>query len=150
MRVARLNRERSPETSSTRGQIWFWLAEGSGIWWNTGKSKRALTTGEASALWYALPLRPCTMLREEGYDSIQHLGFENGFSFELIDCRGADLPTFDVSVDVACPPPHVELRAGVPPRASRWAPALDALPEEAEGTVPCRCDPSSYHLNCQG
>ena len=40
MRVARLNRERSPETSSTRGQIWFWLAEGSGIWWNVGRSLR--------------------------------------------------------------------------------------------------------------
>ena len=41
MRVARWNIDsnRYP-TESTRGQVWFWLAVGSGIWWNVGRSLR--------------------------------------------------------------------------------------------------------------
>lgn len=41
MRVARWNIESSRyPTGSTRGQVWFWLAVGSGIWWNVGRSLR--------------------------------------------------------------------------------------------------------------
>ena len=115
-----------------------------------GKSKKALSTGEAAGLWYSLPTRACTIAQEEGYDSLQLIEFDNGFSFEIIDCRGSSRPDFDVSWDYGCPPPHVELRSGVPPRASRWAPALEGLPESAEGTAPCVCDQSMIHINCNG
>ena len=84
------------------------------------------------------------------FDSIQLLEFENGFSYELLDCRGANLPDFDKSWDVGCTPPHIELRSGLPPQQSRWAPALEELPVEAEGTVPCLCDESIWHVNCEG
>ena len=117
--------------------------------YNLGRSKKAITTDEAGRLWWALPTRPCTTARAEGYDSIQLIEFENGFSFEILDCRGADLPGFDASWDVGCPPPHVELLSGIPPRASRWAPHLEAAPESAEGTVACACDQTMSHINCE-
>ena len=67
--------------------VWLYLAPGSGIWYNLGRSKKAITTGEASGLWWGLPTRPCTVAKNEGYDSIQMTEFENGFSFEIMDCR---------------------------------------------------------------
>lgn len=151
MRIDRIDLvSHSDTTTCTVGQLWMWLAPGSGVWYNLGRSQKAITTGEASGLWWSLPTRPCTMARQQGYDSIQLIEFENGFSFEILDCRGADRADFDVSWDVGCPPPHVELRSGIPPRASRWAPHLNAVPVSAEGTVPCACDPNATHINCDG
>ena len=151
MRIDRIDLvSHSDTTTCTLGQVWMWLAPGSGIWYNLGNSKKAVTTGEAAGLWYGLPTRPCTTARAEGYDSIQLIEFENGFSFEILDCRGDGLPSFDHSWDIACPPPHLELRSGLPPKDQRWAPALEGLPEAAEGTAACRCDAERWHLNCEG
>ena len=151
MRIDRIDLVSHDDTTTcTVGQIWLYLAPGSGIWYNVGRSKRALTTGEAAGLWYSLPTRPCTTARQEGFDSIQMTEFENGFSFEILDCRGADLPNFADSWDNACPPAHVDLRSGVPPKAQRWAPALEALPAAAEGLERCACNDAMWHLNCEG
>jgi len=40
MRISRLDDKTSREVAdrSQVGQVWFWLASGSGIWWNTGRS----------------------------------------------------------------------------------------------------------------
>ena len=193
MRIDRIDLvSHSDTTTCTLGQVWMYLAPGSGIWYNLGRSKRVMTTGQSSMLWWSLPTRPCSIAKDEGcagwmppllaglppsrlppsrlspsrlppsrlahspstrlcrFDSIQILEFENGFSYELLDCRGADLPDFDKSWDVGCTPPHIELRSGLPPRQSRWAPALEELPVEAEGTVECVCDQSMWHINCEG
>lgn len=151
MRIDRIDLTSHGDTTTcTVGQLWLWLSPGSGIWYNVGRSKRALTTADAASLWSGLPTRPCTIARREGYDSVQLIEFDNGFSFEIMDCRGAELPNYDHSWDVGCPPPHIELRAGVPPRAERWAPALASLPIEAEGTTDCVCDASWSHINCEG
>ena len=54
-----------------------------------------------------------TLLRR-GYDSVQLTQFDNGYSLELIDCRGAALPTSGDLWWGACPPQHTELRSGLP------------------------------------
>ena len=77
--------------------------------------------------------------------------FNNGFSFEILDCRGSDLPYAFDSWDVACPPPHVELLSGVPPAADRYAPQLAGFTVADDinmKTTPCLCDPALMHINC--
>ena len=70
----------------------------------------------------------------------------DGFSFEILDCRGIDLPNAEEPWEEACPPAHVQLRAGVP-APPRYAPALQGV----LGVVdrPCICDASRDHIRCQ-
>ena len=151
MRVARLDISGPPMVDGLAtcavGQVWMWYAPGSGIWWNTGRSKFYDTP--PVPIWRTESYQrghtpPCTSARAEGYDSIQMVSFGTAFSFELLDCRGADLATASRKWEAACPPAHVELRAGVPER--RYAPALGALP--AGETRRCVCDDALDHISC--
>ena len=134
-------------TTCTAGQLWMWLAPGSGIWYNVGRSLRALGSHAFQRLWRSLPDRPCTIARKRGYDSIQLSAFDNHFSVELLDCRGAELPDANRSWHSACPPPHVPLVTGaIPPR--RYAPALLAV-NSSHMPRPCACVHEYDFLNCE-
>ena len=133
------------------GFVWFWLASGSGVWWNTGKSLRLVGSPSSSqALWDAAGdclgvgiCSACENIRARGYDTAQLTQLESGYSVELLDCRGAGLPNGrDLWVN-ACPPPHIELRRGLP--SPRYAPALAAMGSADEL---CNCDNRSDHINC--
>ena len=83
MRIDRIDLEKHVHsTTCTVGQLWLFLSPGSGIWWNTGRSLKALTPSSATALWSQLPAgrpggagrehtRPCSIYHDQGYDSIQ-------------------------------------------------------------------------------
>ena len=126
---------------ATKGQVWFYLGLGSGIWWNTGTSL-VLNVG------YEGEKPSCEFAAARGYDSIQMTRSFAGFSYEIVDCRGVKAAPKEhgLSWSAACPPEHVTLRSGVP--TPRYAPALAAVPEEH--WEPCRCDMSLDHLNCHG
>ena len=149
---------------STIGQVWFWLAPGSGIWWNTGRtlvvnasittegryleSPRACTTlNEARAWWTerneAFGHVTCAAAMRDGYDSIQLTSSFCGYSWELIDCRGANRPDAHTTWTAACPPPHVLLMRGLP--MPRLAPALDGVRGKSSG---CACASSHDFVNC--
>ena len=68
--VMRIDRLDTTSTCSL-GQVWFHLAPGSGIWWNTGRSLKRLTTESAAELWSHQPTQPCSTFRKHGYDTIQ-------------------------------------------------------------------------------
>jgi hypothetical protein len=139
------------------GQLWFWVARGSGVWLNVGRSlvmtgppppSRTAATSVRGSL--SLPAAPtttnptCREARARGYDTIQLLR-SYGLTYELIDCRGVTRPDWNVTYEPACPPDHVQLRVGLP--APRDAPALAG----AGGTsAPCSCDHSYDFLNCYG
>ena len=142
IRIARLVATRDDYTSgdlSMAGQVWFWRALGSGVWWNVGRSlvvasddyvasgPRRGTRGPSAVT--------CWQAKARGFDSIQLTRSFNGFSYELLDCRGAARPDARQQWVRACPPAHVELLAGVPAR--RYAPAL--APTLASSETPCRC-----------
>jgi len=134
MHIARIDDQTNLARQSTVGQVWFWMAEGSGIWLNVGRSLVAQQSAQFS----------CREARRMGYDSIQIPGAFNGFVFELVECRGQDLPNSEETWMKACPPPHVKLMTGVP--RHRYAPALDGMPSYE--TV-CLCEDNGYdHLNC--
>ena len=136
MRVTRIDPKRAPKDRCTLGQVWFWLASGSGVWWQTGRSIRVPT--EATAI-------DCATAHARGYDSIQMLqSNSNQLPIELIDCRGASLTdALTTPWESACPPNHVSLRTGLPAR--------EGLPN---GTSPppcsCACDPCRGYINCLG
>ena len=155
MRVARWNLEsHTPVTESTRGQVWFWMAVGSGIWWNVGVSLRLSHQRNNRQMLYH---NGCDGARKLGYDSIQLPNSYGGYTDELIDCRGQGLPGSKAVWESACPPPHVELRIGVPSSAAaRHAPHIlednETIGMQAVQvhTEPCKCccDASLSHLNC--
>ena len=133
------------------GQVWFWVARGSGVWLNVGRSLvmrgpqpvASRTAVELSA--GPVTTNPtCREARSRGYDTIQLLR-SFGMTNELIDCRGAARPDWNVTYEPGCPPPHVELRAGLP--TPRDAPALEGV----EGSfAACACDRSYDFANCYG
>ena len=139
-RVSRADDKSEDRDIAAIGQVWFWLACGSGIWLNTGKT--LVQRGPPPAAEYP----SCWEARRRGYDTIQLSRSFGGFVFELLDCRGADLPSSRERWEEACPPPHVELRAGLP--AGRYAPAFSGAAIAQEG--PCRCDATKQWLNCLG
>ena len=63
----------------------------------------------------------CAQARAWGYDTLQMTSSFLNFSFEIVDCRGADLDNSDETWVSACPPPHVQLMHGlpVPPAGAR-------------------------------
>ena len=120
---------------ATVGQVWFWVARGSGVWLNVGRS-----------LVMPGPHNPsCRDAHARGYDTIQ-LTRSYGFSFELIDCRGQERPDANVTYEPACPPSHIELRSGLP--TPRDAPALAGVKGGSDAA--CACDHSYDFLNCLG
>ena len=99
------------------------VAPGSGIWLNVGRSLVRANPSASEELWKESQHRPCEKWGPLGYDTIQLVQFRNGYSFALLDCRGAALPTAKQLWNVACPPPHVRLLAGIPAKSERYAPA---------------------------
>ena len=126
----------------------MWVAPGSGIWYNVGRSLDARGPTKFTQLWKSLPDRPCTVAHQRGYDSIQLSAWDSRFTFELLDCRGATQLDANRSWHSACPPAHVALLNGAPPR-HRYAPALEHLHFE-ELPRSCTCDDSFDFLNCAG
>ncbi|KAG8457568.1 hypothetical protein KFE25_003722 [Diacronema lutheri] len=131
---------------------WFFVAKGTGVWVNVGRSLRVDSRDQLAP---RLGTRPpvddahtprigsfllgedthwCTRALQLGYDSIQVAGALGGTTAgfvgrsELVVCAGACGTHRDLCG--ACPPPSVELRTGV--RAER----------------PCACDPLLPILNC--
>ncbi len=142
VRIARIDEKKEgPTAAATVGQVWFWLAHGSGIWWNTGRSL-VVTDGKDNP--------GCARAASDGYDSIQITRSFGGFSYEILDCRGSllRLSTAEETWTAACPPTHVPLRKGLP--EPRTAPALAALAGTNQ-SEPCRCDPAALDewLHCR-
>ena len=134
-------------TTCTVGQLWMWLAPGSGIWYNVGRTLDWRGSQRFQRLW-ALHKRPCLEAQRRGYDSIQFDAWDGQFTREIVDCRGASLPNANVSWHSACTPSHVKLLAGTPPR-DRYAPALEKLTFSGESRA-CSCDDFFSFLNCVG
>jgi hypothetical protein len=156
MRISRLDFAGPPVRDEvptcTVGQLWMWYAPGSGIWWNTGKSKRLLGHDKSNSIWWADSYRnhdvpPCKTALAQGYDSIQLTQFNNDYSFEVVDCRGANLPDAGKRYELSCHAPHMELIVGLPTK--RYAPALVHVKAAIKNaTRPCKCDPLVPHINC--
>ena len=142
MRIARVESKPDAADRCTRGQVWFWLASGSGIWWNVGKSYRMLAGGGP---YDAARRLSCADVRSLGYESIQLSEFYPSMALELIDCRGAQLEQADETWERACPPEHIELRAGLPPESQRFAPGLKGVRGSSR---PCVCNGATFHVDC--
>ena len=139
MRISRKNDKASAADGCTVGQIWFWHAPGSGIWWNVGKARRVLV-----GQWVPKSMRTCSWAHEHGYDSMQFAAFYPAMALELIDCRGMRRSDAWSSWVSACPPAHIKLRAGIP--QERFAPALQGA--LGAWSRPCTCDHRVTHINC--
>ena len=140
MRIARIDDKPDGADASTRGQLWMYLAVGSGIWWNTGRSLRQLA---ADNRYIGAGHASCASARAAGYDSIQLTEFYPSMTLELIDCRGAHLANANETWEQACPPEHMELRAGIP--EPRHAPAIESA--DASSRI-CHCNPRTSHVDC--
>ena len=143
MRIARIDDKPDEADLSTRGQVWFWLATGSGIWWNVGHSMRYLGNGGSSVAIR----RTCADARRMGYDSLQISDWWPGMALELVDCRGALLADAGETWQRACPPDHVQLLAGIAP-APRFAPGLRRVANWSRLSRPCTCRPGTPSLEC--
>ena len=139
MRISRLDENGFRKEVCRVGQVWFWLALGSGIWWNTGRS--LVLPGPPKRRGWS-----CWDARREGYDSIQLVDSFGGFTYELLDCRGIDLVDREEPWEAACPPPHIELRSGLPAAADRFAPAIRGEAEQDD--APCVCVGGADHMAC--
>ena len=126
-------------SSCTRGQLWFWLAIGSGIWLDVGRSLRVLNIKES--------LDGCHAARAAGYDTIQLMQSMRGLTFEIVECRAMGLRGDTDVWEDACPPRHVKLRSGLP--EPRYSPGL-TLPSGQLESFQCNCDNAVDHLNCDG
>lgn len=170
MRIDRIDDKRENETAdlATLGQVWFWHAPGSGVWWNTGKtlviddarniitsldgalSERACASPFSIRDWWmqrdaAFNGRTCATTRQLGYETMQLLDSFCGFTHEFVDCRGADREDANRTWSLACPPPYVPLMRGLP--EPRHAPALAALRGPASL---CSCSTTHSFINCAG
>ena len=114
MHISRYDPKGKDPDISTIAQVWFWLAVGSGIWINTGNTLVVPGPGSIS----------CWEARSQGYNTIQVTDSFGGFTYEIKVCSGVGLPDDRVRYLEACPPPHIELLAGRPPPATRFAPGI--------------------------
>jgi hypothetical protein len=80
-----------------------------------------------------------------GYDTLQLTEFYPAMSLELVDCRGALMQSANDTWETACPPPHIELRTGIPSQP-RYSPGLKNV--VSEWSRPCVCNPLTHHLDC--
>ena len=147
MRVPRLEDKVNERDLTAVGQVWMWLAMGSGVWWNTGRSL-VVNGPQRWGDFYA----SCWEAARQGFDTIQLKSSFGGFSYELIDCRGVGRQDEWQTWVEACPPPHVQLRAGVPAER-RYAPFFldsDAVVADSTAERLCRCDRGRNYINCDG
>jgi len=146
VRVGRLDDKNDEPDRATAGQVWFWLASGSGIWWNTGKTLVINVPKQGSG-------GGCAAAHKQGYDSIQVTRRgptpTHPYSYEIVDCRLQGSAEAHMTWASACPPPGVTLRSGMPAEAERFAPALEGKQLRAQKAA-CHCDPQYSYLNCAG
>ena len=141
MRIARTEDKNRENDVSAVGQMWFWVAPGSGIWVNVGRSLRQLGDD------YRWGRSSCFEARNQGFDSVQTSVFFPKMRMELMMCAPANM-THDLATQTwerACPPAHIELRAGMP--SPRYAPGLPST-TSSETSRSCACDPRAWHINC--
>ena len=142
----------------TRGQFWYWLARGSGIWLHLGRALRSPTAGSFSP--------GCEYAVAHGYDTLMLYSDENvgseassaqrgsrsggallygGAFVEAVDCRAAARgASLDELWEGPCPPPNASiLRTGWPNRGR-------GARGERRWSCTCTCDPSYSYLNCLG
>ena len=111
-------------------------------------SATACTSPAQVNMWWArrnaeFRLATCTRARAAGYDSMQLTSSFCGFSFELVDCRGAERFDAEQTWTSACPPTHIQLMSGLP--TPRVAPALELASGPAYA---CLCAGRHSFLNC--
>ena len=111
-------------------------------------SATACTSPAQVNMWWArrnaeFRLATCTRARAAGYDSMQLTSSFCGFSFELVDCRGAERIDAEQTWTSACPPTHIQLMSGLP--TPRVAPALELASGPAYA---CLCAGRHSFLNC--
>ena len=144
VRIGRLDDKQNAPDRATAGQVWFWLASGSGIWWNTGRTL-VINDGSAGA--------GCAVAHAKGYQSVQLTRRgptpTHPYSYEIVDCRLQGTPVANMTWASACPPPGVPLRSGVPAEDKRYAPALTGKGLRTTSRH-CHCDPQYNYLNCAG
>jgi hypothetical protein len=141
--------DRHPAGRCTRGQLWFWVAPGSGIWLNVGRTQVMLSQHKLDRSG------GCATARQRNVDTIQIADAFGGYSHEIVDCRATGLPGADDVWESACPPPHVHMRMGIPgPLSSlHGGVLLESSPllsprGASQASCECRCDPSLDYLNC--
>ena len=146
------------DQQSVEGMVWYFNAQGTGVWLNTGKSLRIVgDDDQARHIWNIEPAsclqnaeflvcKMCEIVMDAGYETVQLTQFANGYSLEIIDCRGAILPSGRNLWWDACPPAHTYLLRGIPPQP-RFAPALV---EQRSHSTHCVCDRSKDYINCDG
>ena len=144
VRVGRLDDKNDEADRATVGQVWFWLAPGSGVWWNTGTTLVISDSNAGSGAG-------CTAAHKQGYDSIQLTRRgptpTHPYSFEIVDCRLQGRAEANMTWASACPPPGLELRSGMPAEKERFAPALEGKRLRADMRG-CHCDSQYSYLNC--
>ena len=145
LRVARTDLgEKHPAGRCTRGKMWFWATPGSGIWLNVGRTQEMGSQHLIDRAGGCSDAR-----RNRQIDTFQIVNAFNGYSHEIVDCRGADMPNADDVWERACPPPHVMLRLGIPgPLSSLHGGVL--LEATSDESRECSCDPALDYLNCAG
>jgi hypothetical protein len=135
--------DRHPAGRCTRGQLWFWISPGSGIWLNVGLTQIMLSQHKLDRSG------GCATARRRNVDTIQIVDAFGGYSHEIVDCRATGSPGANDVWESACPPPHVHLRMGIPgPLDSLHGGVLLKSPRVHPSSCKCRCDPSFDYLNC--
>ena len=166
MHVARREDHREKNHRASMGQFWYWLARGSGIWLNLGRSWRVGHDTEDEL--HRMDSPGCEAAAARGYDTIILLparprgesnggvggggggggrggggGMWYGGAVELVDCRAARRgASLDVLWEGPCPPPNatpLRTGSGACGRGGRW---------RRTGCA-CWCEPSLPHLNCR-
>ena len=103
IRIARRDDKWREGDHCFESQIWFWVAPGSGIWYNLGKTL-VLPPKYTKA---GRQFMSCRQAMSAGYDSIQIPMYPGTYAYELVACSGANLTTpYEelVSWWAACPP----------------------------------------------
>lgn len=137
LRVARDDiGDRHPAGRCTRGQLWFWVAPGTGIWLNVGRTQSMLSQHQIERSG------GCKAARERGIDTIQIAEAFGGYSHELVDCRATGQAGADDVWEAACPPPHVELRSGIPSPINSLYGGVVMGTATTSSSCECHCNPA--------
>lgn len=149
-RMARVENKHGQKDQSTRGQVWYWLASGSGIWLFLGKSMRVRKAGTFTP--------GCLTASAQGYDSIQLASpVSGGYAglVEIVDCRGTrhDPASATEVWEAACPPPlasklHVGLPWTWPGYPSSHSIRLPKAFLKNKTLCSCSCESRLEYLNC--
>ena len=154
MRISRFESNTLASERCTIGQVFYWVAFGSGIWINVGRSVRPSRPQSPREHIDWTHRWNCDRAHELGFDTIQRLG---DFSFELVDCRGLAERAARANETIwedACPPKHTELRTGGVP-LDFFSPAVHLPAHQGlahaqnQSARRCQCDPTLDYLNCR-